>query len=91
MTTPPVPAWDEGNQLLGGGPAQLSTKLTDTPYGQMLAMTVRTTSATVTVFLAGPDAKAWAAQLTRDSALMSGAGLVVATGPAPKAKGGAGA
>jgi hypothetical protein len=74
------PAWDEGNQLLGGGPAQLTTRLVDTPGGQALAMTVRTNSATVTVFLVAADAKTWAAQMTRDSAGMSGSGLVIANG-----------
>ena len=83
MTTAPQqpqPPFDPGNPLLGEQPAILFTSLVNTPQGQRLAATIRTPSATVTVFLAGADAKAWAAQLTRDSALMSGAGLVVAGG-----------
>ena len=81
MTQPSqVAPYDTGNQLLAEQPAQLHTALVDTPAGQRLAMTVRTTSATLTVFLQGPDAKTWAAQLTRESAAMSGAGLVVANG-----------
>lgn len=79
MTTPvPVPPFDQGNQLLAEVPAQLSTALVDTPKGQRLALTIRTPSATQTVFLGGPDAKAWAAQLTRDAAAMSSSGLVIA-------------
>ena len=80
MSEPEIPAWDLGNQLLAEGPAQLSTALVDTPLGQRLVMTVRTTSATVSVQLGGQDAKAWAAQMTRDSAAMSGSGLIVANG-----------
>lgn len=78
-----VPPYDTGNQILAEQPAQLHTALVDTPMGQRLAMTVRTTSATVTVFLQGADAKVWAAQLTRDSAGMSGVGLVAANGTMP--------
>ena len=78
LTAPPPV--DPGNQLLTETPAQLTTALIDTPHGQRLALTIRTTSTTVTVLLQGGDAKAWAAQLTRDSALMSTTGLVVANG-----------
>jgi len=74
---PPV---DPGNGLLCEQPAQLTTALVMTPVGQRLALTIGTTSSTVTVFLQGKDAKAWAAQLTRDSAGMSGTGLVAANG-----------
>jgi hypothetical protein len=77
VTTPPPPV-DPGNQLLAETPAQLSTSLVDTPKGQRLAMTVRTPSATVTVFLDGADAKAWAGQLSGAAAGMSAAGLVAA-------------
>ena len=83
MTGPqpqPVPPVDPGNQLLAETPAQLTTALVDTPGGQRLAMTVRTHSTTMTILLQGSDAKTWAQQLTRDAALMSGAGLVVANG-----------
>lgn len=81
MTQPAqIPPFDQGNQLLAEGPAQLSTALMDTPAGQRLVLTVRTGSTTVSVLLQGADAKVWAAQLTRDSALMSSSGLVVANG-----------
>ena len=81
MTTPEqVPPFDLGNHLLAETPSQLTTQVRDTPAGQRLILTVRTTSATVSVMLDGPDAKAWAAQVTRDSAAMSGSGLIVANG-----------
>lgn len=76
----PVPAVDPGNGLLSEVPAQLTTALVDTPHGQRLAVTIRTTSATVTVFLGSSDARLWAQQLTKDAASVPGAGLVVARG-----------
>jgi hypothetical protein len=84
--TPPPPAapFDTANSLLGEQPAQLVTALVATPAGQRLALTVRTPSATVTVFLAGQDARAWAARLTRDADGMSVSGLVVANGAVPQ-------
>lgn len=75
-----VPAVDPGNGLLCEVPAQIITAPVDTPHGQRLALTIRTTSATVTVLLKGSDAKLWAAQLTRDAAAMPGAGLIAARG-----------
>jgi hypothetical protein len=54
----------------------------DTPAGQRCAVTVRTASATQTVFLQGQDAKNWAANFTRAAAAMSSSGLVVASGTA---------
>ena len=50
----------------------------DTPAGKRLAVTIRTASATVTVFLQGADAKTWAAQLTREASAISGSGPTVA-------------
>lgn len=78
MTSPQLPPVDQGNPLLTETPAVLVTTLMDTPAGQRLAMTVRTTSATVTVFLGGTDAKAWGAQLGDAAGRMSASGLVVA-------------
>jgi hypothetical protein len=87
VTTPPAPApaapFDTGNPLLSEQPAQLITAVVQTPAGQRLATTIRTPSATVTVFLAGKDARAWAARLTTDSGAMSVSGLVVANGTVP--------
>lgn len=77
---PPATPFDAGNALLAEQPAQLITAVVQAPAGQRLALTVRTPSATVTVFLAGKDAKAWAARLTQDSGAMSESGLVVAAG-----------
>lgn len=85
-----VPAVDPGNGLLSEVPAQLTTALVTTPAGQKLAVTIRTTSATVTVFLGGADAKLWAQQLAKDAALVPGAGLVVARGAMLPAHGGNG-
>lgn len=77
---------DTGNQLLREVAAQLTTDVIDTPVGQRLVMTVRTTSATLTVFLGGKDAKTWAAQLSGAADMMSSAGLVVARGSVPDPK-----
>jgi hypothetical protein len=77
---PPAAPFDAGNALLAEQPAQLVTAVVQTPAGQRLALTVRTPSATVTVFLPGPDAKAWAARLTTDAGSMSASGLVIAGG-----------
>ena len=79
-----VPPFDAGNQLLGEQPAQFTTAKLPTPLGERLAVTIRTPSATVTVFLNGKDAKAWSAQFARDASAMSAAGLVVPGGVLPK-------
>lgn len=83
MTTPALP-FDPGNPILGEQPAQLTTTILDTQAGQRLAMTVRTPSATLTVFLGGADAKTWGAQVADAASRMSGSGLVVAGAPAPR-------
>lgn len=85
MTVPPPPPpapFNTSNALLAEQPAQLVTALVQTPVGQRLATTIRTPSGEITVFLAGQDAKAWAARLTQDSGAMSAAGLVAASGTA---------
>ncbi len=74
-----VPPFDAGNQLLGEQPAQFTTAKLPTPLGERLAVTIRTPSATVTVFLGGKDARTWAKLLTREAEGMSGAGLVTGT------------
>jgi hypothetical protein len=66
--------------LLGETPAQLSTAVVQTPAGQRLAFTIRTPSTTVTVFLAGKDAKAWASNMSQVAGSMSANGLMVAGG-----------
>ena len=50
----PQQPFDAGNPLLGEQPAILLTSLVNTLQGQRLAATIRTPSATVTVFLAAP-------------------------------------
>jgi hypothetical protein len=75
-----IPLLDEGNKLLMELPAQLTTDVIGTPGGQRLAMTVRTPTTTLTVFLRGSDAKKWAHQLTVESSVMSDTGLVTANG-----------
>lgn len=78
--TPPVTPFDTGNTLLAEQPAQLLTTVIGTPAGQRLFVTVRTPSATQTVLLKGPDARTWAAALTKAADSMSASGLVVANG-----------
>lgn len=80
---PAAPIVDEGNALLCETPAQLTTVRVDTPVGQRLAATIRTASTTLTVFLDGTDARAWAARLTEHAASVSVAGLVVANKAGP--------
>jgi hypothetical protein len=77
---PPPPPFDTGNLLLAEQPAQLTTAVIQTPGGQRLATTIRTPSATLTVFLAKKDADSWAAALATGAGGLSVAGLVVANG-----------
>jgi hypothetical protein len=82
----PIPAVDPGNTLLSQQPAQLLTARIMTPQGPRLVLTIRTTSATVSVLLTPEDAKTWAAQLSRDAALSS-SGLLIVPGSLPKPNG----
>jgi hypothetical protein len=77
---PDVPLFDEGNKLLGELPSQLTTDVIDTPGGQRLALTIRTPTTTLTIFLRGADAKSWARQLVSEAAMLSDSGLAVANG-----------
>lgn len=70
--TPAAPVFDVGNILLSDGPAQLTTAPVSTPGGQRLAVTVRTGSTTVTVFLAKDDVKNWRDQLSTEHGKMTG-------------------
>ncbi len=88
MTTPQPAPLDTGNQLLTQTPAQLTTTLVQTPAGQQMALTIRTASTTLTVFLAKADGETWAANIKRTVDAMSGAGLIVAgNGMVPKGEG----
>jgi hypothetical protein len=74
------PPLDPGNALLAETGAQLSTALVQTPAGQRMVLTVRTSSATLSVFLQAGDAKTWAAQISKVAGQMSTAGLIIANG-----------
>lgn len=87
MKQPMPTPFDTGNQLLGEQPAQMATRVVNTPMGERLAMTIRTPSATMTVFLSGIDAKMWARQLATVAEPMSGSALVRANGALPKGRG----
>lgn len=58
-----VPPYDAGNPLLAGVQAQLSTGVVPTSDGNKLAVTVRTASTTLTVFLGRDEARGWAGVL----------------------------
>ncbi len=78
MTMPQQPPpFDPGNQLLGEGPAQLTTALLPSPAGQRLALTIRTASTTVTVLLSKEDGQNWGRSILATVNQMSKSGLVV--------------
>lgn len=77
---PEVSVFDTGNSLLAETPAQMSTGLVGTPGGQLMALTIRTASTTLTVLLNAADAKEWSETIGKQSATMSQSGLVVANG-----------
>jgi hypothetical protein len=87
MTAPQPAPLDTGNQLLAETPATLTTALVETPKGQRLALTIRTASATLTVFLGRADGETWARNIKGTAGQMSSAGLIVANGIAPKGEG----
>jgi hypothetical protein len=78
MTNPPggpSPALrDEGNHLLSPGPAQLATGLIPGPAGWLGVVTIRTTSATVTVMLDRKNVRGWGAMLGQLGDAMDGGG-----------------
>jgi len=77
---PQPPPVDPGNGLLSEQPAQLTCTKASTPLGDRMVLTIRTTSATVTVMLRGQDAKLWVAHITRIADAMSASGLVTGNG-----------
>jgi hypothetical protein len=92
MSHPPAapadpPVFDLGNVLLSEQPAVLSTQIVHTPLGERMALTIRTPSTTLTLFLQGQDAKNWARQLTATSRPMSSAGLITGNGAVIKGRG----
>ncbi len=85
MTTPPQPPMqgaplvDQGNSLLAPVPARMDTGTIDMMGQQMGVLTIRTTSATITVMLGASDLRAWSEILVKLADKMAGAGLVQAT------------
>jgi hypothetical protein len=79
------PVFDQANNLipLAATPARLVTKKITTPDGELLVHTIRTPTTTLTVLLDGKTAKAWTAQMARESAPMSSSGIIVANGAVP--------
>jgi hypothetical protein len=90
MTTPipqqGTPPFDPGNQLLAGGPAQLTVDEVLTPQGKAATLTIRTASTTLTVFLSREDLAAWAQSMQQRADAMSGL-LLVGAGAMPPAAG----
>jgi hypothetical protein len=88
MTTPS--AGDVGNELTAPGPSQLVTSLVLIGGKQYQAVTIRTPSATLTVFLDKAEAQGWAAMIEGTAGRMTAAGLYVSNGqmPAPPMRGG---
>ena len=76
------PLVDPGNPLLAEGPAGLSCGLIQTPAGQRALVTVRTSSATVTVMLSKADAEKWASRIRGAASAMSGL-ILAGAGDAP--------
>lgn len=75
MTQPPeqrVAPFDFNNPLLGETPAQLTSTVIPTANGQRLAVTIRTGSTTITVFLSREDATAWADNIATGAKKVSG-------------------
>lgn len=67
MTTPPAEqGFDLGNRYLSEVPSELTTTKVRTPQGQRLAVTLRTTSATVTVFIDRATVRAWSDHLSTE-------------------------
>lgn len=71
-------AADGGNPLLSGGPVALMATVVDTPMGQRMMVTIRTTSTTLTGFLSKLDSGRWIDVLQTEHGKMSS--LVVPNG-----------
>jgi hypothetical protein len=75
MTAPteqPVAPFDTANGLLADHGAQATCSVVPTSAGQRLALTVRTPSTTLTVFLAKQDAENWAQMISQAALNLSG-------------------
>jgi hypothetical protein len=73
------PAVDTGNMHLSEVPASLSTAIVQVSGGQKAVATVRTSSATVTVFLSRADLTVWRDQLSTVIGRMNG--IILPPGP----------
>lgn len=75
QTLPPPPPIDLGNQLLAQTPTALATRPFPDPTKpgqQLLAVTIRTPSATLTVFLTRDEALSYARAIRTSAQAMSG-------------------
>jgi len=81
MTTPEMPPVDTGNPLLNEGPAILQATPVQTPAGERLALTIKTTTTTLTILLIKDDAGRWRDTITEGVGRMNG--LIVANGSMP--------
>jgi hypothetical protein len=72
QVTPQIPPVDPGNTILSPGPAQLSATRGDVAGTPHLIVTVRTGSATVTVFLDKDQARDWSRVLGGGCAQLGG-------------------
>lgn len=79
---PPRPTpYDTGNTLLAETPAQMTAVWVQTGAGPRLAVTMRTSSATVTAMLSRPDAANWGDMLRQASVIVgSPNGGIIAAG-----------
>lgn len=66
-----VPPIDPGNPILSPGPVIWSTVQVNTPQGKRIAVTIRTTSTTLTLLLERQDALRLGEDITREAATMS--------------------
>lgn len=74
---PQMPPVDPGNPLLAEAPATFQCTPVNGPGGQRLAVTIRTSSTTLTVLLVRDDAGRWRDVMTEAIGKMSG--LIVPT------------
>lgn len=72
QTMPQMPPLDPGNPILAEAQAILSCTPVNGPGGQRLAMTIRTATTTLTIFLAKDDAGRWRDTMSDGIAKMNG-------------------
>ena len=67
--------WDPANDLLSEVQAQVTAQAVDTPNGPRMALTIRTASTTVTVFLAKGNALMAADKIREEAGKVPGLAL----------------